>query len=333
METLGFDPKDTDNQDFCSILAWRLEEAVYEKYHPHDLSDLVSNDYKDKVRSLRFNLQDPKNPMLCARVLAGEMPLDELVLASTEALASNELKLKRRKVEEEAIKNVVLAADSEKKDQFISNELAAKIRIESTTMKRLNTPEAVPSALMADESPLREDIDGILSKISSPSAWLATKETNQIVASLPPPPMRVKREPNEPIGSAFGSTYDQVDPPPPPSLLVATQNNFHAGKSPAHHIISQSGTDLFQISISKLKISFTTKIAADLTCRLEADRLFPSILVEKGRLSVDEFNKFIHSKTKGGRWKIAHLKLSSITGESNMKSYKSFYKEYESLGR
>jgi hypothetical protein len=82
-----------------------------------------------------------------------------------------------------------------------------------------------------------------------------------------------------------------------------------------------------------LKISFTTKIAADVTCEIEVDRLLPSILVEKGRLSVDELNKFIYSKTKGGRWNLGFLKLSSITGESNMKSYKTFYKEYESLGR
>lgn len=345
METLGFDLKETDAQDFCSIIAWRLEEVVYEKYHSHDLSDLVSSEYRDKVRSLRFNLQDPKNPMLCSRILAGAMPLDELVSASTEALASNELKLKRRKVEEEAIKNVVLAADIEKRDQFISDELAAKIRIESTTMKRSTTPEAVTSALMSEECPLHEDLDNILSKTSlsggfyhspsipNPSTWLATKETNQIVASLPPPPMRVKRAPDEFIGSAFETTYDQFDPSPPSPLLATAQNNSHAGKSPARHIISQSGTDLFHISISKLKISFTTKIAADVTCEIEVDRLLPSILVEKGRLSVDELNKFIYSKTKGGRWNLGFLKLSSITGESNMKSYKTFYKEYESLGR
>lgn len=327
METLGFDPKETDAQDFCSIIAWRLEEAVFEKYHPHDVSDLASSDYRDKVRSLRFNLQDPKNPMLCARVLAGNMPLDELVSASTEALASNELKLKRRQVEEEGIKNVVLAADTEKKDQFITNDLAAKIRIESTKMKRSNTPEAVTSDSMPSEYTFR-DVEGVLSKSSldedfyhslslpSPTTRLETKETNQIVASLPPPPMRMKREPNDFVGSALESSYDQFDDPPPLSpRLTSVQNSSHDGKSPARHILSKSGTDLFQISISKLKISFTTKIAADLSCDLDIDRRLPSILVEKGRLSVDEFNKFIHSKTKGGRWNLAYLKLSSITGK------------------
>jgi hypothetical protein len=90
---------------------------------------------------------------------------------------------------------------------------------------------------------------------------------------------------------------------------------------------------LFQICISKLKISFTTKIAADPNCQLEVDYLLPSILVEKGRLSVDEFNKFIHAKTKGRKWSLVCMKLSSIDGESNSKLYKRYYKEYESLGR
>merc|ERR1712086_261703 len=57
---------------------------------------------------------------------------------------------------------------------------------------------------------------------------------------------------------------------------------------------SQSNTDLFHITISKLKLSFTTK---------------------------------------SGRWIIAHFKLSSIEGNTNMKSYKRFYKEYEMAGR
>ena len=254
--------------------------------------------------------------------------MDELVSASTEALASNELKLKRRKVEEEAIKNVVLAADTEKKDQFITNDLAAKIRIESTKMKRSNTPEAVTSDSMSKEYTFHENFDGMLTKSSlegdffhslllpSPTPRLETKETNQIVASLPPPPMRMKRMPNEFVGSALESTYDQFDDPSPQSPRLTTiQNRSHDSKSPACHILSKSGTDLFQISISKLKISFTTKIAAELSCDLDVDRRFPSILVEKGRLSVDELNKFIHSKTKGGRWNLAYLKLSSITGE------------------
>lgn len=336
METLGFDLKETDAQDFSSIIAWRLEEIVHEVYNTDNSSDSVSSEYRNKIRDLRFNLMNPKNPMLCARVLAGEMTLHDLVSASTEDLASNELKLMRRKVEEESIKNVVLAADREKKEHYISNELAAKIRIDggvddnahklnsSSSMIR-NSQEAGISASLRDE-----DMDALLSKYQSASSpepdlslRLATKETTHIL--LPAPPMRVKKK-HVPVGSAFESRLDQLDPPPP------LQNEL-TSKSPIRHILSQSQTDLFQICISKLKISFTTKIAADPNCQLEVDYLLPSILVEKGRLSVDEFNKFIHAKTKGRKWSLVCMKLSSIDGESNSKLYKRYYKEYESLGR
>ena len=323
LETLGFDLKKTDAQDFSSIIAWRLEEIVHEVYNTDNSSD--SSEYRNKIRDLRFNLMNPKNPMLCARVLAGEMTLHDLVSASTEYLASNELKLMRRKVEEESIKNVVLAADQEKKEHYISNELAAKIRIESTTMTR-NSPEGGISASLRDE-----DMDALLSKYQSASSpepdlslRLATKETTHIL--LPAPPMRVKKK-HVHVGSAFESRLDQFDPPPPLQIDSLTS------KSPIRHVLSQSQTDLFQICISKLKISFTTKITADPNCQLEFDHLLPSILVEKGRLSVDEFNKFIHAKSKGGKWNIVYMKLSSIEGESNSKLYKRYYKEYESLGR
>lgn len=322
METLGFDLKETDAQDFSSIIAWRLEEIVHEVYNTDNSLYSVSSEYRNKIRDLRFNLMNPKNPMLCAQVLADKMTLHDLVSASTEELASNELKLMRRKVEEESIKNVVLAVDQEKKEHYISNELAAKIRIESTTMSR-NSPEAGISAALRDK-----DMDALLSKYQSASSpepdlslRLATKETTHI--RLPAPPMRVKKKHVHVVESRL----DQFNPPPP------MQINSLTSKSLIRHILSQSQTDLFQICISKLKISFTTKIATDPNCQLDVDHLLPSILVEKGRLSVDEFNKFINAKIKGGKWNLVCMKLSSIDGESNSKLYKRYYKEYESLGR
>jgi len=64
IETLGMDPKEEEIQDFCSIFAWELEQAVYLKYHSrYEYVERVSNEYRDKIMSLRFNLQDPKNPM------------------------------------------------------------------------------------------------------------------------------------------------------------------------------------------------------------------------------------------------------------------------------
>lgn len=297
METLGFLSKEIYAQDFCSILAWDLEDAVYMKYQK-DNSDVVSNDYREKIRSLRFNLQDPKNPILCAQVIAGVMSIQDLVSASTEDLASIELKLKRRKVEEEALKNVVLSLDSEKKlppDLGIRSELDEITPIEPA-MEVEDDVERVP---------------------------------NHILASIPPPPMRGKQKSHESVVSTFRSSPNHYDSP---RLLPKKHLSAAAGPFSTRYILSQDGSDLFQITISKLKISFITKIAVDQSFEFEADRFLPSVLVEKGRLSIDEFNKFIYQKTKDGKWSVAHLKLTSITGDS-LNHYKKFYKEYESLGR
>ncbi|KAL7554090.1 hypothetical protein ACHAWF_017477 [Thalassiosira exigua] len=337
VETLGLDPNDSNIRDFCSIFAWNLEDAVYEKYHDNPVEH-VSSEYRDKVRSLRFNLQDPKNPMLCAQVLAGNLKIEYLISASTEDLASNEMKLVRQKLEAEAIKSVVLAADSSKHETHsaaISSELAAKIRIDESSPIKSTGPEELKEACSPDDVELPSVASPASPQLDSPASLSSpiqnvSEVTSKILASIPPPPMhRSRMEP--PAASKSASPEDDFPSPPPSPFLSPEESSPPIAKSRSHHITSQSGTDLFRITISKLKLSFTTKIAVDRYCKFKVDSVLPSILVEKGRLSIDEFNKFIH--TKSGRWSIFHLKLSSIVGDSNASSYKKFYKEYETLGR
>ena len=301
-ETLGLGPKDPEIQDFCSLRAWELEDAVHEKFH--NSVGTMSNEYRDKVRSLRFNLQDPKNPILCARVLAGDLPISELITASSEALASNELKLKRRKVEEEVIKNIVLSADSTKQKQVpagMTSDLASKMGKDTPVAKSL--PPTVSSTNQSEDTEASTSIrptsivkDTTLSPSSLKTSLLGeylekspsspsihsspqlSKKTSEILASLPPPPMqKVKKE---------GSAADEEFPSPPSSpVLYSPSAPSHTPNATArpHHISSQSGTDLFQITISKLKVSFTTKMAIDPSCNFDLDRFLPSILVEKVR--------------------------------------------------
>ena len=434
METLGLD-EELGAKEFCSILAWNLEESVNEKYHTSKCVVSTTNEYRDKIRSLRFNLQDPKNPMLCARVLAGNMPVKELINANTDDLASHELKLKRQQLEEESMKNVVLSLDIAKQKlpaTGINCELAERIRVdEATTVTKkffpsnpqeksstqescgVDAPLSIPllasshdesltkspsttarltqisserrkfqqesmksvvlSLDIAKQKPPATGIKQICSSkpqeksstqccgvaapsttpllppslgeslTKSPSTTTrytqdAPKERNRILASLPPPPLqRMTSKPfcANPFVSEFAPPDNEHPSHLPPDLVSITRNHPFAVASPprAHHISSQSGTDLFHITISKLKTSFTTKIATDQSCKYQVDRFLPSILIEKGRLSLDQFNTFIYEKTKSGKWTVAHLKLSSIEGNTNMSCYKKFYKEYESIGK
>ena len=85
VETLGLDSKERNIKDFISIFAWNLEEAVHEKYHTDHLEP-ISSEYRDKIRSLRFNLQDPKVrilSMLYDAILHAKMMLTPSLLVNT----------------------------------------------------------------------------------------------------------------------------------------------------------------------------------------------------------------------------------------------------------
>ncbi|GFH07213.1 uncharacterized protein HaLaN_01983, partial [Haematococcus lacustris] len=60
----------------------------------------VNQQYKAKFRSLSFNLKDPKNPDLRARVLEGDIEAQELVEMSAEQLASSEKKAEYSQIRE-----------------------------------------------------------------------------------------------------------------------------------------------------------------------------------------------------------------------------------------
>jgi len=278
--------------------------------------------------------------VLCARVLAKDLSIDELITASTEELASTEMKMRREQVKEEALKDIVLAADvpaqadtGEDAPTGMTSERAAKICIESSTTKG-----AIPSPTASSFRFKSEDDGGYDS--SQEDGGLATSNSNepaisettkQILQALPPPPMSSSAK-----GSKKHYTPKDNDYPSPsssPLLEPSSSNDGTVSKSSrAQHIMSKSGTEHFQITISKLKLTFTTKIAEEASCAYELDGFLPSMMKEKGRLPIDDFNKFITEKTRSGKWTVAHLKLSSLSGD-NMTTYKKFYKEYESLGR
>ena len=318
IETMGFFQDDTEARDFCSLLAWKIEDHCFNVYHS-DPTAPVSPEYKNKVRSLRFNLQDPKNPSLCARVIVGDMSIEDLIDASAEDLASSALKQKRQAVHQEAIKNVVLVGEPSKAPPAMSGDLASKIRmIESMSGRKRSDQGGQEGILTGHSDPNNgeddnddDDVSVGQDKDESPSVSTPHEAAhpNAVLASLAPPPMQKHARDSR-------GAYD-------PSSSVSHSGEF---------IKSKTGSDQFRITISKLKLSFTTKISTVPSCQYDLDRILPSTLVEKGRLPVDEFSKFVHEKTKSGKSALAFLRLSSMS-DNEMDSYKRFYKDYEAIGR
>ncbi|XP_030045191.1 PHD finger protein 3-like, partial [Microcaecilia unicolor] len=72
-------------EERATKVAAKIERELFSFYRDTD------SKYKNKYRSLMFNLKDPKNNVLYKRVLKGEITPDHLIRMSPEELASREL--------------------------------------------------------------------------------------------------------------------------------------------------------------------------------------------------------------------------------------------------
>ncbi|KAK7817826.1 phd finger protein 3 [Quercus suber] len=84
------------------ILAFKIEEELFKLFGG------VNKKYKEKGRSLLFNLKDRNNPELSERVLSGEITPERLCSMTAEELASKELSQWRMAKAEELAQMVVL---------------------------------------------------------------------------------------------------------------------------------------------------------------------------------------------------------------------------------
>ncbi|KAJ3691936.1 hypothetical protein LUZ60_012286 [Juncus effusus] len=87
-------------------LAFKIESELFRLYNG------VNKKYKEKGRSLLFNLKDPSNPKLRERVLNSEISPEKLCAMSAEELASDELSEWRQAKAEEMDKMIVLPDES-----------------------------------------------------------------------------------------------------------------------------------------------------------------------------------------------------------------------------
>nr|XP_045011792.1 PHD finger protein 3 isoform X2 [Jaculus jaculus] len=78
-------------EEKASKVATKIEKELFSFFRDTDAK------YKNKYRSLMFNLKDPKNNILFKKVLKGEVTPDHLIKMSPEELASKELAAWRRR--------------------------------------------------------------------------------------------------------------------------------------------------------------------------------------------------------------------------------------------
>jgi hypothetical protein len=357
MKIMGMDETDassTDMSHYCAMKAWELENAVYAAYQGDAGDQTVAEQYRDKVRSLRHNLEDLKNPTLCPRVLLGDIEMERLVEMSPEELASKQVRQTRAKAEQEGRKNATLhAGAATKKTQGLKSIIGAKLKttglfdpspiptkpLASTPLSQLSIrASSNESSLMPPAPPVVPPPDPASPLLDTPSldtpdgAPLADEEEADVATPS-------SSEAARPVVVAPGAKRPSVPTaPPPPSLAAVAAATTDAPSSSASnprssptegtYINNRSGGDVFAITVNKIKFKAAFK-QEDESATINMDGALPASLKEKGRLSVDEFSSFVSQKMRTGRWTAIALRLSPANDLST-KEYKRYYKEYES---
>lgn len=96
--------------DKSQRLALDIEQALFDALAAKKQKD-VGPKYREKFRSLSFNLKDEKNPDLRKRVVNGELAPDHIVELSTEEMLNPELQKLKENVRKESIRETVLKPD------------------------------------------------------------------------------------------------------------------------------------------------------------------------------------------------------------------------------
>ena len=136
---------------------------------------------------------------------------------------------------------------------------------------------------------------------------------------------------------AFSASKVTTRPVAPPSLAASlVASGSKRGKSKpsrkGKYLMNSSNHDTFQLAVSKPFIKFKARFYFENDPQADLQGSLPESWVERGRLRIEEFSKFLSGKLKGGRWTATLLRLS-VSSDEHKKAYKEFYKEYESMKR
>ncbi|KAK9449069.1 transcription factor S-II, central domain-containing protein [Limtongia smithiae] len=98
---------DTTAEAFVEHLVLEIEHALYDQYAMKSGKD-VGHKYRDKFRTVSFNLKDAKNAHLRERVLSGELEPEHIVKMTPEELMNPELQRLAEAVRAESISQSIL---------------------------------------------------------------------------------------------------------------------------------------------------------------------------------------------------------------------------------
>ena len=337
----------SDSSIFCAMKAWEIEEAMFAEFRKEIGTTAVTDKYIEKLRSLRYNLEDTNNPTLCPRVLVGEISVNHLVNMTSEEMASQKIRLKKAKAEEESKKNIILNPGAVKPKE---DQPTRTFKLKSTLQGYVQPGPSPPDKKSVLKEALNVTSPNLTRPIvslprPSPPGQLETASDNATTPSprqgrptlklgsllsptLPPPPLGVKTSRQ----AALLSTPPSLAMAPPPSMaaaptVTASQRNAFVRTS--------NGGDTFSVSVADSTRIFKVKLVlTDESQRSQVDEMLPELLTEKGRNRIAAFSEFLNAKLDTGRWVAISMRLTTVSDNAaNDNAYKKYYKDYEKKER
>ncbi|XP_031274528.1 uncharacterized protein LOC116132989 isoform X1 [Pistacia vera] len=153
------------------ILASKIEAELFKLFGG------VNKKYKEKGRSLLFNLKDPNNPDLREKVMSGEIPPERLCAMSAEELASKELS-EWRMAKAEEFAQMVFLPDEDDTRRLVKKTHKGEVQVEVEQVDAASADVSVGASSLAQ----------VLSKakkkeVSSPSKAVGMKDGSNTAAA------------------------------------------------------------------------------------------------------------------------------------------------------
>ena len=329
------------SSSFCELKAWEIENALFGRYQQEFGESQISPDYREKARALRRSLEDPGNLSLCVSVLCGKTSPEELVGMSADQLANPTVRRDREKAIIAARQSVVLTEPT-------STAGKPSLKPRSPLFAKEAKPSASPAVKEAPQRPssaatrslsvspsMSKTVPTRRSSLETGTASSASTSLSHAKSPSPDNSSAVKS------ASKFGdlvksaSRATRAPPPPPPSLVDMSLKSAARESSPSPNdgelMTNSSGGDKFYLTLADGARSFFANLYAEETDhQSEADGLLTESLTEKGRLTTENFTKFLSDKLRGGRWNATVLRVDPVS-EKDSKELQAFIRNYEGV--
>jgi len=193
----------------------------------------------------------------------------------------------------------------------------------------------------ADGAPTMDSDEEELVESSHPKASSAPILERSVSS---PPSTSISSSPATTYANHSYQTARSPPPPPPPSLASSFDTSAEDetsldldsrsnGSDRGIRIRNAFGGESFRIEIhGQVKYAFSVAFYQEDESQAIVNRYMSESLTQKGRSKIDDFNRFVSEKLRGGRWQATCLRLTTIS-DKDADVYRAFYKEYETKER